>query len=66
MTTAERIGHQLEELRKLKGLTQREAAERLGMKPPQLAKIEKGANDTGIGLVDKIVTEYGGRIEIRV
>lgn len=64
--TTKRIGAQLAELRKLKGISQMQAAEQLGMARQQLCKIEKGNNDTGIGLADRIAKLYGAEIILRL
>ncbi len=42
METAKKIGNNLKEARKFKGLTQKEVAEKLGMKQQQYSRFENG------------------------
>lgn len=41
------------------GLSQRAAAERLGMAPPQLSKLERGVNAPGSAMLARLATVYG-------
>lgn len=53
----------LSELRKLAGKSQREVAQRLGIKQPSLSKLEK-QSDMQISTLQKIVAALGGELEV--
>ena len=53
----------LSEVRQLTGKSQREVAEKLGMKQPSLSKLEKQA-DMQISTLRKIVKALGGELEV--
>jgi transcriptional regulator with XRE-family HTH domain len=53
----------LREVRQLKGKTQQEVADALGIKQPSLSKLEKQA-DMQISTLRKIVKALGGELEI--
>lgn len=64
METCKRIGAELALFRREKGLTQREAAAKIGIDNGYLAKIEKGRYAPSVDLVDKIAEAYGYTIKL--
>ncbi len=58
------IGEKIAEIRKQKGITQRELAQRLGMKQQSISRIENGENSTGIDLLTKIDNILEAKIEM--
>ena len=54
MQTRETFGRQIMVARKLKGLTQLELAERAGITPGNMSRIEAGKYSTGLDLLLKI------------
>lgn len=59
----ERIGKRIAEIRKEKGLTQRELAELAEVGYGHLARIETGKYSTGIDLLCKIANALGYRLD---
>lgn len=43
-TLKEKFGNRLREIRKAKGYTQEQVAEKIGIEPPNISKLEKGAH----------------------
>ena len=43
-TLKEKFGKRLKEIRKAKGYTQEQIAEKIGIEPPNISKLEKGAH----------------------
>ena len=64
METCKRIGAELAQMRREKGLTQREAAAKIGIDNGYLAKIEKGRYAPSIDLVDKIAEAYDKKVTL--
>lgn len=60
-----RLAAGLTALREEAGLTQREVADRLGVKQPRVAAIEQSKNVT-IDVLEKYVAAVGGQLELRV
>lgn len=60
-----RLAAGLTALREQAGLTQREVADRLGVKQPRVAAIEQSKNVT-IDVLEKYVAAVGGELELRV
>jgi transcriptional regulator with XRE-family HTH domain len=60
-----RLAAGLTALREEAGLSQREVAERLGVKQPRVAAIEQSKNVT-IDVLEKYVAAVGGELELRV
>jgi transcriptional regulator with XRE-family HTH domain len=58
------FAHQVIALRKTSGLTQREFAERIGIKQPQLARIERGKQIPKLETLTKIAAGAGYSLEI--
>ena len=54
----------LSEARRESGMTQNELARRVGMTRAQIAKIENGTVEPGVGLFYRIVGELGLRVDI--
>lgn len=50
----QRLGEKIVELRKAKGITQQEMAERLGTKNTQVRRIERGTVNSTINMLRKI------------
>jgi transcriptional regulator with XRE-family HTH domain len=53
----QRLGERIVELRKAKGITQQELAERLGTKNTQVRRIERGTVNSTINMLRKIAVE---------
>ena len=51
-------------LRVSQGVSQRELAERIGMKAPNLARIESGRVDPSVSVVERIAEALGARVEV--
>jgi HTH-type transcriptional regulator / antitoxin HipB len=58
------ITQRLKEIRKAKGLTQKELAERMGVKQPEIVRLEKGTNSTTLGTLISFLNAVDGRLEI--
>jgi DNA-binding XRE family transcriptional regulator len=56
------VGARLKELRRRRGLTQRQVAERLGMTQPEVSRLE-GRSDARLSLVRAFVRSLGGELE---
>lgn len=59
------IGKRIAELRKEKGMTQAQLAEKCGMLQPNIAAIEAGKNSTTIDVLERITKALGVKIELR-
>lgn len=55
----------LSEVRKLRGMSQKELAEALGIRQPSLSKLE-GQSDMQISTLQRIVAALGGRLVVTV
>ncbi len=55
----QRLGEKIVELRKVKGVTQQELAERLGTKNTQVRRIERGTVNSTINMLRKIAGVLG-------
>jgi transcriptional regulator with XRE-family HTH domain len=64
-TTAQEWGHTLRLLRQEAGMTQKEAAEQAGMKPPHLSDIEAGRHGMTVYTLEQILGALGYEIYIR-
>ena len=64
MTERERIGAHLTSLRKEKGLTQAELAERCGMQKQHISRIEHGLYSVGIEILAKIGSVLGRKVDL--
>jgi transcriptional regulator with XRE-family HTH domain len=60
-----RLAASLTALREQAGLSQRELAERLGVKQPRVAAIEKARNVT-IDVLERYVDALGGKLQVNV
>lgn len=60
-----RVTRNLIEARIKHKLTQRQLAERIGIKQPSLARIERGAHLPSIATLEKIAAGLGKKLEIR-
>jgi transcriptional regulator with XRE-family HTH domain len=56
------VGARLKELRRRRGLTQRQVAERLGMTQPEVSRLER-RSDARLSLVRAFVRALGGELE---
>ena len=54
----------LAKLRERRGLSQTELAKRVGMKQPQLARLESGAQRPGIGTLIRLLGALDGTLEL--
>lgn len=64
MNHREKIGKQIAEIRKSKGLTQEQLHVMTGMDRANIAKIENGRYNTGIDIIGKIADALGVEIKI--
>ena len=64
MEYRKKIGTRIAELRKLKGWSQVDLAEKCGMAPGNIARIETGKYSTGIDLLSKIADALDASLEI--
>ena len=58
---AEMIGHRLAEIRKARGLTQQQVADRMGVTKGRISQIEQG-KVSGREIVARFATALGGRL----
>ena len=54
----------LAQLREQRGLSQRELAERAGMKQPQIARLEKGAQLPNVATLWRVLSVLGATLEL--
>jgi len=59
-----KIGQRIAELRKLRGMTQRDLAEATGFNRSNIGRIEQGRYSAGIEILNKIATALDAEIEI--
>lgn len=64
MNTSEKIGKQIAESRKLRGLSQVDLAKLTGLAAGNIARIESGKYSTGINLIGKICEALKCEIKI--
>jgi DNA-binding XRE family transcriptional regulator len=64
--TALDLADLLYQLRQKKGLTQRTAAERTGLKQQAISRLEKAASNTQLGTLQRYLGALGYRLEISV
>ncbi len=60
----QRIGQRIAELRKLRGMTQRDLAAATGFNPSNIGRIERGRYSVGLEVLNKIAEALDSRIEI--
>jgi DNA-binding XRE family transcriptional regulator len=58
---AEVIGHRLAEIRRTRGLTQQQVADRMGVSKGRISQIERG-KISGQGVLARYATALGGRL----
>lgn len=67
MTTAQRLGARLRELRKAAGLSQAELAYRMGAAQPHLCRIEQGSSpNPHLGSIERAAQALGMRLVITI
>ncbi|MCC6555979.1 MAG: helix-turn-helix transcriptional regulator, partial [Polyangiaceae bacterium] len=59
------LGKRIGELRRARGLTQEQAAERLGMLAPNFARIEQGRQNVTVDTLVRIATMLGEDVVVR-
>jgi transcriptional regulator with XRE-family HTH domain len=64
MEERERIGKRIAELRKAKGLTQAQLAEKTGFSQSNIGRIETGKYSVGIDVLAKIAEALGATVEL--
>ena len=64
MDVRKRIGRQLAEIRREKGMTQQEVADKAGLLRPHIARIEAGSFSVGIDTLAAIAEALGQQIKI--
>lgn len=64
MDVRKRIGRQLAEIRRAKGMTQQEVADKAGLLRPHIARIEAGSFSVGIDTLAAIAEALGQQIKI--
>lgn len=65
MAERERIGKRIAELRKAKGLTQAQLAEKTGFSQSNIGRIETGRYSVGLDVLAKIAEALGAKVEIK-
>lgn len=60
----QRIGQRIADLRKEKGLTQQDIADRTGIQRNHISRIEAGKYSVGFDTLQSIAEALGGRIDI--
>lgn len=65
MEERERIGKRIAELRKAKGLTQMQLAEKTGFSQSNIGRIETGRYSVGLDVLAKIAEALGAKVEIK-
>lgn len=65
MEERERIGKRIAELRKAKGLTQAQLAEKTGFSQSNIGRIETGRYSVGLDVLAKIAEALGAKVEIK-
>lgn len=60
-----RIGQRIAELRSKQMITQRELAERCGIKQPHIARIERGAYSVGFDTLQTIAEALGTDVDFK-
>jgi len=53
-------------LRTMRGLTQKELADRLGTHQSSISRLENGTNEPNVGFLRRVVEALGGTLEIRI
>jgi transcriptional regulator with XRE-family HTH domain len=64
MDVRKRIGRQLADIRRAKGMTQQEVADKAGLLRPHIARIEAGSFSVGIDTLAAIAEALGQQIKI--
>ena len=64
MDVRKRIGRQLADIRRAKGMTQQEVADKAGLLRPHIARIEAGSFSVGIDTLAAIAEALGQKIKI--
>lgn len=64
MDERERIGFRISEIRKEKGLSQGELAEKSGLKQNAISRIEKGKFNVGFDTLQKIAEVFGKKVDL--
>lgn len=64
MTERERIGARIAELRKMKGLTQEQLAEKTGFTQSNIWRVETGRYSVGIDILAKLAEALDASVEI--
>lgn len=64
MNERERIGKRIAELRKAKGLTQAQLAEKTGFPRSNIGRIETGKYSVGLDVLAKIASALGASVEL--
>jgi transcriptional regulator with XRE-family HTH domain len=62
--TRQRIGQRIAEIRKEKGLTQQDLADRTGIQRNHISRIEQGRYSVGFDTLQMIAEAMGGNVEI--
>ena len=60
----QRIGQRIAEIRKEKGLTQQDLADRTGIQRNHISRIEQGRYSVGFDTLQMIAEAMGGNVEI--
>ena len=60
----QRIGQRISEIRKEKGLTQQDLADRTGIQRNHISRIEQGRYSVGFDTLQLIAEAMGGNVEI--
>ena len=60
------IGHQIQHLRKVKGLTQKQLAEEIGTAQSAIARVERDNYLPSISFLIRVANALGKRVEVRM
>jgi transcriptional regulator with XRE-family HTH domain len=64
MNTPKEIGDYLKRLRKEKGISQVELAEKIGVKPPTLSQYESGETNMTLSTLNRVADALGYQINV--
>ena len=61
----QRIGQRIAEIRRVRGLTQQDLADRTGIQPNHICRIEQGRYNVGFDTLQLIAEALGGNVDLR-
>lgn len=60
------LGYEITRLRLLRGLTQQQLADMVGMRQPDIARLENGTSAPNLSCLERIAKSLGARIELHI